>query len=483
MFHAIRQSIESILPQAQPENKALLFNRLCRGIDNTEANERAHKDATLQSLLENYSQDTLTLYKQAFKGWQSFLASQPDVLFFTMKLTSPMVVGKGDQNVHEFGITLQTPFGTPVIPGSAIKGVMSTFAHDQGGSAWQKGVLSSFAGKLSLIMFGGMSEQNELFAGALDFLDAWWLPNSKSPFGKDIINVHNRSWYQAGDNHAQDNWPDGMDSPIPNHFTVVTTGEVFLFAVRGAESWRKLAKEMMLQAGSEYGFGAKTRVGYGRFEYLESEQDIIQSLSGKDDGELAGLFNRYKLIPLFHNAFQAEADRRECSPLLKTLMGKFRPDKKICNDFASSTNWNDLHTFVVNPENKELLQDLNVARVLLERGQEFIGQAKKEKKQEWIIRLNEWLEPSGLSLNTAIAPKTSSLSESEQEMIDRIDSWKNFGDYLSVKDEVLNTATLQVALALEKCLKKWDCKKNKKQSKSEAWNEVQVLLKKIREQQ
>jgi len=487
MFQAIRQSVETLLPQAQPENKALLFNRLCRGVDDSSKDERTQKESALQGLLSSYSPDTITLYKRAFKEWQSFLVGQPDILYFVMKLTSPMIVGKGDQNVHEFGMTLQAPWGTPVIPGSAIKGVLSTFAHDQGGADWQKGVLSSFAGQLSLIMFGGDNEQKKSFAGALDFLDAWWLPESGTPFANDIITVHNSSWYQAGDNPAQNNWPDGMDSPIPNHFAVIAKGESFLFAIRGVESWRELAKKMLVKAASLYGFGAKTRVGYGRLGYIQSDRDIIQSLPEKDDKELSSLFKTYgikrELTDEFRQGFQVEANRREYSSLLLDLMMALRPDKKICTDLAAATDWSKLQTIVVKPENKELLQDPTVAQVVLERGQELIQLAKKEKKQEWIQRLNEWLAPSGLSLIIAVDQKKSDHSENEQEMIDRIDSLKDFGNYLSIKDDVLMAVTLPVALVLEKCLKKWECKNHKKKNKSDAWNELQAIIKKIRSQQ
>jgi CRISPR-associated protein Cmr6 len=347
MIPAIRTQIHL---QGLPENKSLLFNRLCPNIDDPRTKVRTAKDAALQGLLASYSSGTLPLYRQAVRRWKDFLAAQDDVLTFTMEVTSPLVVGKGDQNVHEFGITLQSPWATPVIPGSAVKGVLSTFAHTQGGGDWAKGALASFAGKFSLIMFGGQNEKNKLFAGALDFLDAWWLPGTgqESPFTGDIITAHNGTWYRAGTEHAPDNWPDGMDNPVPNPFAVVKQGENFLFAIRGTQSWRELAKDLLIQAATEHGFGAKTGVGYGRMGYIPSADEIIASMPAMSDPELAQLFQKEKGNPSLKDAFAAEAVRRPYAPELQGLFARHQPAVCMLNDLQNQQpltwrNVRDLH--------------------------------------------------------------------------------------------------------------------------------------------
>lgn len=327
MINSIRQQ-SGLQLRGNRENLSLLFNRLCQGIDEPDKGEHTQKDETLRALVGGYSADYLALYKHALKQWRQAMENNRDIACLEMVVASPLIVGKGDQNVHEFGITLQLPWGTPVIPGSAIKGVLSTFAHEQGDEGWHKGALSSkdnalaaFSGKMSLIMFGGMDENNESFAGALDFCDAWWVPShGNSPFQEDIINVHNGSYYQKGDS-----FPDGMDSPVPNKFAVVRPGEKFFFAIKGTASWRELAKNMLIQVADQYGFGAKTRVGYGRLTYIKTAAEIGREIEDYDTAALAELYSEQSGNQDLKPFFQAEAKKRSYDPILEKFLKKFRP--------------------------------------------------------------------------------------------------------------------------------------------------------------
>lgn len=383
MFPAIRESIRALLPPGQPENKALLFNRLCRGIDDTNAGERDQKEKALQGLVSSYSSQTLKLYKQALTRWQTFLRAQPDILTMRMEVVSPMVVGKGDQNVHEFGMTLQSPWGTPILPGSAVKGVLSSFTHAQGGPDWQKSVLADFAGQYSLIMFGGVDQRGKLFAGALDFLDAWWLPGQAVPFTEDIITVHNSTWYQDRTDHAPTNWPDGMDSPIPNHFAVVRPGEHFLFAVRGTKSWRELAKKILVQAASSHGFGAKTKVGYGRLGYIQSSEEVVAAMPAMSDADLANLFQAERGNQSLRDAFSTETNRRSYSSELHRLFSSFRPSVCMLEELKNHTklDWRTIRLVYeqykkilekkgISPEEKEIQTIFQICLPLAPKGWE-----------------------------------------------------------------------------------------------------------------
>jgi CRISPR-associated protein Cmr6 len=327
MIESIRTDIAGLGIGGSCANLSLLFNRLCPGID--EQGEHSHKDRTINAMLGGYSAEGYhDLYKHALSRWRKTIAASPDIVCFEMEVSSPLVVGKGDQNVHEFGISLQLPWGTPLIPGSAVKGVLSSFAHEQGGGDWNKGALAArdngidaFSGQLSLLMFGGMDSDNNTFAGCLDFYDAWWVPGTgNSPFAEDIINVHNRSYYQAGKS-----WPAGVDSPVPNKFVVVRPGEKFLFAVKGTKNWRELAKDMLTQAAAAYGFGAKTRVGYGRMKYIKTDADLQAEMAEYDTAELAALFKEQAGNQGLKSAFQAEAEKRSYDPQLDKLFRKFKP--------------------------------------------------------------------------------------------------------------------------------------------------------------
>ncbi|EIM64414.1 type III-B CRISPR module RAMP protein Cmr6 [Desulfobacter postgatei] len=340
MIPAIREDVHKIsnagygIPQGQFDNKSLMFNRLCREIDEPVHNETNAKENALLGLISGYTEGCIQLYKQAFDNWRGFLAGQQDVILFEMQNISPLIVGKGDQNVHEFGMTLQSPWATPVIPGSAVKGVVSTFAHETADLNWRKSFSpESYSGAYSLVMFGGVNEQGKQFAGAVDFLDAWWIPKIQTPFSKDIINTHNRSWYQADYGHGPENWPDGMDNPVPVFFATVKPGQRFLFALRGPGIWAELAKRIIVEAGIQNGFGAKTRVGYGMFEYLPSDEEIAADLQRMSDDQLLNVYKEKgsSAEPVLQEAFRKRAEQANYSQSLEPLLKKYRPGMVMRN--------------------------------------------------------------------------------------------------------------------------------------------------------
>ncbi|MFP7756002.1 type III-B CRISPR module RAMP protein Cmr6 [Thermodesulfobacteriota bacterium B35] len=363
MIKAIRSGMEGLHLGGERSNLSLLFNRLCPGID--EHGEKDEKERALTGLLGGYSADgCLDLYKDAFKQWRQLMESDPDAICFEMEVSTPMVVGKGDQNVHEFGISLQHPWGTPVIPGSAVKGVLSSFAHDYGGEDWHKGALAArdnmlnpFSGKLSLVMFGGMTEEGE-FAGCLDFYDAWWIPaGSGAPFAEDIINVHNRSYYQQ-----ENQWPDGTDSPVPNKFAVIRPGEKFFFAIRGVDRWRQLAKDVLVQAADRYGFGAKTRVGYGRLQYVKGYAELIKEIASCDRKRLAELFGSHGSVPELQDSFRAEARKRSFDTEMMKFFRRFHPYRCFLHDLETKkpSTWRDVKN--IYEQYKSALKKVNVDR-------------------------------------------------------------------------------------------------------------------------
>lgn len=345
MIPSIRAEIESLGGTGSPSNLSLYFNRLCPAIDH--AGEHRYKEDAIRTMAAGYDDDTLALYRQALKDWYRFVETDEDTDSFEMGVTAPLVVGKGDQNVHEFGMTLQLPWATPVIPGSAVKGVVSTFAHDNGVECWHKGPLatrdnnlSAVSGLYALAMFGGMDAEKNAHAGCIGFLDAWWVPEGNgSPFMADIINVHHLGYYQK-----ENRFPDGMDSPVPNKFVVVRPGQRFVFALRGPAAWRALAKEILISAAEEYGFGAKTRVGYGRLSYCKGVQDLTREIPDLDDKALADLYAMHKNDNQLHEAFRAEARKRPYTPALNAMFGKYRPAACFLSELQARNpqRWSDI---------------------------------------------------------------------------------------------------------------------------------------------
>jgi CRISPR type III-B/RAMP module RAMP protein Cmr6 len=239
-----------------------------------------------------------------------------------MAARTPLIVGMGDQNIHEFGLSLQHPWGTPFIPGSAIKGVASMYAQQSGDADWQRNLKNAEPdGKYAETVFGGINADNERTAGGICFADAWWIPDSTRPFQADIINVHYRKYYQGVDGA----WPDGVDAPIPVQFIVIKPGMRFLIVLTGDVNWCRVVKQVVRAAAEEKGFGAKTRLGYGRMRYNESARELIARLDKVDTAELAELFSEKKNLTDYNVFFHQAASRHDCTTALYDLFKKYRP--------------------------------------------------------------------------------------------------------------------------------------------------------------
>ena len=269
-------------------NKALAFHRLSPAMDEPEGKEHDQKDKMLEAMCENFQSGSLDPYRHALENWRAVEKSDDPLEFFEMTTASRLICGMGNKNVHECGATFLHPWGVPVIPGSAVKGVATSFAATAGGDAWQKSVATPFraGGPSALLVFGGMDSDKKSFAAGLDIMDAWWVPgdkDNKSPFEQDILTPHNKD-YQTKEKGS---FPDGTESPVPVKFLTIRAGEKFLFALRGPEALREVVKQIIRAALSPEGpgLGSKTRLGYGRFNASQStrEKERVQAVKANAD--------------------------------------------------------------------------------------------------------------------------------------------------------------------------------------------------------
>lgn len=186
-------------------------------------------------------------YLGFFEQWEDALVDATFTQRACIATTTRVVVGLGGESVLETHLTLHRTYGVPYLPGSALKGLASSFAHRfLPGDGWRKG------GELHTELFGDTA-----LAGAVDFLDA--LPHSYQ-MHPDVITVHHPNYYLNGQEPPAD-W----DSPNPVGFIAVT-GQ-FLLALRGPEDWVQVALQILQRALSQEGIGAKTSSGYGRFDF------------------------------------------------------------------------------------------------------------------------------------------------------------------------------------------------------------------------
>ena len=118
------------LPRIDGTNAGLLLSRylpiwteLLNDIDNKDRNEA--KRELLKSAISACTK-THKLYEQAFLRWKNHLG---DALQKELYVRNRMIVGLGCDSVLETGITLHHTYGTPIIPGSALKGLASHYCH------------------------------------------------------------------------------------------------------------------------------------------------------------------------------------------------------------------------------------------------------------------------------------------------------------------------------------------------------------------
>lgn len=159
-----------------------------------------------------------------------------------------VIIGLGTHVPLEGGMTLHRVYGFPIIPASALKGVVRLYAE---------AVLDLPEAEV-VHLFGRSEEQAE--RGDLIFLEA--VPAAPPTVEVDVMNPHFVAYYGGMGNVP----PADYLSPNPIYFLAVGQDSPFHFGVASAshdQSAVQQAVEWLKQALAEIGVGAKTAAGYG----------------------------------------------------------------------------------------------------------------------------------------------------------------------------------------------------------------------------
>jgi len=186
-----------------------------------------------------------------------------------------LIIGIGNENVLETGLTLHHTYGTPIIPGTALKGLASHYC-DQ---VWGAGDGKFKRGEEYHRAIFGTSDDS----GHFIFHDAWITPETmKRSLRRDVMTPHHMEYY-SGEDKGQAA-PTDFDDPNPVTFlSVAGTFHVAVSCdVPGAEGdkWADLAFGLLTDALREWGIGGKTAAGYGRLTIVQevSTQTGAQSI-------------------------------------------------------------------------------------------------------------------------------------------------------------------------------------------------------------
>ena len=269
-----RQSLQSVTSVTASTNADLWFDRFYdidpRKAEGENKRELINRVATL---------GVPEAYTRFFTLWTQSLPAESTRAI--AKVQSRMVIGTGDKGVAEAGITLHHTYGVPFIPGSALKGLASSYAATrlEGFEATSVRAAEDEHGR---VMLDALSAYHTLFgaensAGYVTFFDALYVPGTgfnctaqrDTPLQPDVITSHHSAYY-VGDTPKP---PADWDSPIPVPF-LTATGE-YLIVVGGAEQWTTLAIQIIGMALRDSGIGAKTAAGYGRMALLTTDREAI----------------------------------------------------------------------------------------------------------------------------------------------------------------------------------------------------------------
>lgn len=227
------------------------------------------------------------------------------------EVTGRMVIWLGEDSVLETSIALHHTLGVPYIPGTALKGLASSFAGQQLGDDWSPGAAS----RAHSVMFGDTDS-----AGYVTFFDAMPLPNRSTLF-PDVITVHHKDYYQKGVVPPAD-W----DSPTPIPF--LSASGSYLIALAGPEDWVAAAFDILMHSLATAGVGAKTSSGYGRLHLAEEppvspgqeEADaLVQQIAVLAQREVAG-----SIYAFYEQWQQLEVDSKQKRRVAEAIVEKVK---------------------------------------------------------------------------------------------------------------------------------------------------------------
>jgi CRISPR-associated protein Cmr6 len=208
-----------------------------------------------EKLLKTIAQTSISPdYETAFKRWKAAL---PGAIFLEATTRTPLAIGLGNASPLENGLAIHHTYGTPYLPGSALKGLLRRAADRFGLSPQEKAVLLGEG--------PDPKRKTQGNAAYLVYWDGWLDPASAQPFQKDVIAVHHPDYYST----RGQVWPTDFDDPNPVGFLSVKPGVKFCIALSSgsqvAEVWIHTAAELLKWGLENLGLGGKTNAGYGYF--------------------------------------------------------------------------------------------------------------------------------------------------------------------------------------------------------------------------
>lgn len=250
---AVRTRLEAAAKAGRGSHAGLIFSRYL--LQQESPDDRAQ----LLEHTRKAARNAQAIYKLAFDRWQADTMGHVSGVY---RVRSRLITGLGAKGVLETGIRLHHTYGTPLIPGSGLKGMAAHHLR----SAYQDAAEFSVAA-VHKTLFGSTAS-----GGHITFQDAWILPESleseREGLVPDVITSHHPKYYsgEAIPPH---------DSEDPNPVTFLSVRGRFRVVVdcdgageKGME-WGRFALRLLEEAFERSGAGGKTSSGYGRLSRVK----------------------------------------------------------------------------------------------------------------------------------------------------------------------------------------------------------------------
>ena len=191
------------------------------------------------------------------------------------KSIAPVTTGLGIDHPLENGFAFLSPYGTPYLPGSSVKGVLREAARELAGlgrDSWP--TESGWSNEVIQLLFGCDDSNDPKTKGLLTFLDVFPVLPPHANLAVEVMTPHHTHYYAGSES------PHDSAEPTPLPFLAIPPKSTFHFHVlvdclsmraRGAtksilDNWEGLLGEAFAHAFDWIGFGAKTSVGYGAMQ-------------------------------------------------------------------------------------------------------------------------------------------------------------------------------------------------------------------------
>lgn len=265
MPDACRNKIGDLWPRDPPDselpnaaNAALVRDRYLRVPvkENLHPNARKELFRTMQSAVDRSGD----IYQAAYERYIQPPGKNPAANFFTTK--NRMILGLGNENVLETGLTLHHTYGTPMIPGTALKGLAAHYCDQVWGAKDERFKRGQEYHKA---LFGTTDD-----AGHIIFHDAWITPETlKGSLRPDVMTPHHGDYYSEKNEGAAA--PTDFDDPNPVTFlSVVGTFHIAVSCdIPEEKDWTSFVFDLLADALCKWGIGGKTSSGYGRLKKID----------------------------------------------------------------------------------------------------------------------------------------------------------------------------------------------------------------------